>query len=220
VKRFFLCFIVLSIGSTFLSFADSKTIEVYNNITKMSEKITPDYYKVRIENKQFSEALKELPEEVLSGNKTPYVSIVFNKGKGVKMIIENIRSEYASLFSMYEEYFKFSGISKVQNPVEFKEIIDKDKVRFYKEDKDFVIIKAWDPEKEEKDDNYALFYIDKKKWIIKKAVYYLDGNNYVMSENVYKTCGKYYLPSKIVLTNLNENTQDIFIFKEYKFNKE
>ena len=58
---------------------------------------------------------------------------------------------YAALFSMYEDYLRFSGISKVQNPAEFKEIIDKGKVELQNGDSVFVVMKAWDPTKEERD---------------------------------------------------------------------
>ena len=121
---------------------------------------------------------------------------------------------------MYEEYFKFSGISKVQNPVEFKQIIDNNKAGFYKENEEFVIVQAWDPEKEERDDNYALFSLDRKMWVIKKAVFYLDGVPFVQAENSYKSYGKYYLPYKIELIYLNdENTADVFLLKDYRFGK-
>jgi len=219
VKRVSIFISILLFLSAYLLFGGDRIGKVYTNIKKMSEKRTPNSYKVKVDNKRFSEALKELPEDVLSGNKTPYVSIEFKKDSGVKIVIEDIKSEYTSLFSMYEDYFKFSGISKTQNPIEFKEIIDKNKVSFYKEEKDSIIVQAWDPEKEEKGDNYAFFYLDKEKWVIKKAVYYLDGKPYVKAENSYENYGKYYMPYKIVLTNLNDNTEDVFLFKEYRFNK-
>jgi len=173
--------LIFSLSAVSALSSDRRIVEIYKNIERMSKKTTPDYYKVRVENQKFSEALKELPEDIVIGNKKPYVVIVFKRGEGVKIIIENIKSEYTSLFSMYEDYFKFSGISKVQNPIEFKEIMDKNKIDFYKEDGDYVIVKAWDPEKEEKGDDYALFYLDKSKWIIRKAVYYLQ---YIISEEV------------------------------------
>lgn len=81
------------------------------------------------------------------------------------------------------------------------------------------MVKAWDPGKEEKDDNYAFFYLDNKEWVIKEAVYYLEGIPFVKAENSYKNYGKYYMPYKIVLTSLNENTSDVFLFKDYRFNK-
>jgi hypothetical protein len=194
-------------------------MEIYNNINVMADRITPASYRVRIENNKFEEALKELPEEILTGEGEPSVAIYFCKGEGVKIIIENIDSDYASIFSYIEDYFKFSGISKVQNPVEFKEIIDSGKIELYQETEDYTVVKAWDPEKDELDDNYALFYLDKKKWVINEAVYYLDGEPFVRAENSYKSFGKYYMPYKIVLTSLNENTSDVFLFKNYTFSK-
>jgi len=208
---------ILFLGSFGLS--DVKIMEIFKNIDAMSKKHTPPSYKVRVENQKFSDALQELPKEILTGEGTPSVSIHFHKGEGIKIVIENIDSEYASIFSYIEDYFKFSGISKVQNPVEFKEFIDNDKVDFYKEEKDFVIVKAWDPENDVKDDNYALFYLDKKNWVIKKAVYYLDGIPFVQADNSYKSFGNYYMPYKIVLTSVNENTSDVFLFKDYQFFK-
>ena len=183
----------------------------------MSAKITPESYRVRVKNKTFEDALKDLPEDILTGKGKPAVVVTFKKGEGVRIIIENIKSEYASLFSMYEDYLKFSGISKVQNPDEFKELIDRKKVSFYKEDANSVVVQAWDPEKENKDNNYALFTLDKKKWVIHKAVYYLDGSPYVQVVNSYKSYGKYYLPYKIELKNLVDNTSDVFLFEDYKF---
>jgi hypothetical protein len=185
----------------------------------MAKKITPASYRVRVENKKFEEALQELPEEILTGEGEPSVAIHFYKGEGVKIVIENIDSDYATIFSYIEDYFKFSGISKVQNPVEFKEIIDSGKIELHQETEDCIVVKAWDPEKEELDDNYALFYLDKKKWVINKAVYYLDGEPFVRAENSYKSIGKYYMPYKIVLTSVNENTSDVFLFKDYTFPK-
>jgi hypothetical protein len=198
-------------------FASDDLAGVFKNIEEMSAKNTPAGYTVLVENKRFAEALKELPKDVLTGKGEPAVSVRFKKGEGVKIIILNVKSEYASLFSMYEDYLRFSGISKVQNPAEFKEIIDKGKVELQNGDKDFVVTKAWDPTKEEKDDNYALFYLDRSTWVIKKAVYYLDGVPYVEAENNYKEYGKYYLPNKIVLTYRKENSTDVFLFKNYKF---
>ncbi len=136
-----------------LGYSQERILQIYKNIVKMAEKNTPSSYTVEVENKKFKEALGELPEDILTGEGAPAVKIQFSKGEGVKIIIENIKSEYATLFSMYEEYFKFSGISKVQNPVEFKQIIDNNKADFYKENKEFVIVQAWDPEKKERDNN-------------------------------------------------------------------
>ncbi len=191
---------------------------IYSNIKRMSEKYTPDHYVVKVYNEKFEEALKDLPPDVLIGNKKPEVIIIFNRGKGVKIEIKNIKEEYKNLFSMYEEYFRFSGISKVQNPSEFKDIMDAGVLSIYKEDKNTVVVKAYDPEKKEKKDDFALFYLDKKMWIIKKAVYYLDGNPYVESINSYKKIGKYYLPYKIELKPLSgEGETEVFYFKDYKF---
>jgi hypothetical protein len=191
--------------------------EIYKNIDLMSSKNTPQTYKVRVENGKFEEALKELPKDILSGSGKPYVSIYFKKGEGVRIVIENVQSEYASLFSYIEDYVKFSGISKVENPPEFKEMIDKGMVAPYKEDKDYVILKGWDPKKGVKDDNYALFYLTKKNWVIEKAIYYVDGTPFVQADNSYKKYGQYYLPYKIVLTSLNDNSQDVFNLKDYSF---
>jgi len=217
LKKF--TFILLSIivltGS--LIFAGPSLQQIYSNINEMSGKITPRSYRVRVENNKFDEALKELPQDILTGDGKPFVSIYFRKGEGVRIVIENVQSEYASLFSYIEDYVKFSGISKVQNPQEFKVMLDKDKIEYYREEKDFVIVKAWDPETEVKDDNYALFYLDKKNWVIKKAVYYVDGTQFVEAENSYKKFGQYYLPYKIVLTSLNDNSQDVFTLKDYTF---
>jgi len=212
----FICSMLI-IMSVWVGFAADKIDEVYNSILSMSKKITPASYRVRVKNKTFEDALKDLPEDVLTGKGKPAVVVTFKKGVGVKIIIENIKSEYASLFSMYEDYLKFSGISKVQNPVEFKELIDRNKVSFVKEDPDSVVVQAWDPGKEEKDNNYALFTIDKKMWVILKAVYYLDGSPYVQVINSYKNFGKYYLPYKIELKNLVDGTSDLFLFEDYRF---
>jgi hypothetical protein len=191
--------------------------EIYRKIVDASKQMTPQFYKVRIENESFKEALEELPEEIRTGKEDPAVMVYFNKGEGVRIVIENIQSEYASLFSMYEEYLKFSGISNVQNPIEFKEIIDKGKVQFYQEDKKNIIIKAWDPEKEVKGDDYALFTLNKSNWVIERALYYLDGNPYVQAENKYKSFGKYYLPYEIELVNLIDNSREVFRFIDYQF---
>jgi len=210
---------MLIIMSVWVGFAADKIGEVYNSILSMSKKITPDSYWVRVKNNTFEDALKDLPEDILTGKGKPAVVVTFKKGEGVKIIIENIKSEYASLFSMYEDYLKFSGISKVQNPEEFKELIDRKKVSFVKEDANSVVVQAWDPEKEEKDNNYALFTLDKKKWVIHEAVYYLDGSPYVQVVNSYKNFGKYYLPYKIELKNLADNTSNVFLFEDYTFGR-
>jgi hypothetical protein len=183
----------------------------------MSKKNTPQAYKVYVQNISFSEALADLPEEIRTGNKEPAVMVYFKKGEGVRIVIENIKSEYASLFSMYEDYLKFSGISNVQNPAEFKEIIDLGKLQFHREDKSTVIVKAWDPGQEERDDDYALFTLNKNKWVIVKAVYYLDGTPFVEAENRYKAFGSYYLPYEIVLKNLVEDSNEVFRFVDYRF---
>jgi hypothetical protein len=197
--------------------ASEDLLGVFNRIESSSAENTPTAYTVIVENKRFAEALKELPKDVLTGKGDPAVSVRFKKGDGVKIVILNVKSEYASLFSMYEDYLRFSGISKVQNPAEFKELIDKGRVELQNGDKDFIVIKAWDPTKEEKDDNFALFYLDRTTWVIKKAVYYLDGDSYVQADNSYKEFGRYYLPNKIVLTYKKENSTDVFLFKNYKF---
>ena len=128
-----------------LSLFGSNIQEIYRKIVDSSERITPKSYRVRVENDSFSEALAELPEEIRTGEEEPAVMIYFEKGEGVRIVIENIRSEYASLFSMYEDYLKFSGISNVQNPMEFKEMIDQGKVQFYEEDNKNIILKVWEP---------------------------------------------------------------------------
>lgn len=191
--------------------------DIYASICRMSSKNTPVTYKVKVENESFREALAELPEEIRTGNEEPAVMVYFKKGDGVKIVIENIKSEYASIFSMYEDYLKFSGISNVQNPDEFKRIIDVNMIQFHEEDNESVIVKAWDPERGEMDDNFALFALSKDKWVIESAVYYLDGNPYVQAENRYKSYGSYYLPYEIVLTNLNDNSREVFKFSNYLF---
>ena len=220
IKLSIVLIIIFLFSFSFALSADKKIVEIYNNIAKMSHTYTPEHYTVKVINKKFEEALKELPEDVLISGKNPYVLIDFTKGKGVRILIENIKDEYKSLFSMYEDYFKFSGISKVQNPMEFKEIIDQGVVKFYKEDKDYVVVQAWDPEKKDKKDDYALFYLDKKMWIIKKAIYYVDGTPYVEAINQYEKIGKYYLPTRIELKSLiGEGGGDVFYFKDYQFKK-
>ncbi len=210
----------LCMGLSWPVFAANEKIEdIYRNIVRYSKVQTPDYYTVKIENKSFEDALEELPKEILEGKGDPKVVIEFKRDEGVRILIENIKEEYRSLFSMYEEYFKFSGISKVQNPAELREIIDKDKIRVYKSGPDVLVLQAWDPASEEKDDNFAYFYLDRNRWVISEAVYYLDGNPYVKAQNSYKSFGKYYMPYKIVLTNMNDNTNDTFLFKDYKFDR-
>ncbi len=216
ITKVFSFITVFMLVGTFVFAISIETI--YKNIKAMSLKYTPDHYVVRVYNDKFEEALKDLPPDVLIGGKKPEVVIVFNRGKGVKIEIRNIKEEYKNLFSMYEEYFKFSGISKVQNPSEFKDIMDAGVLSVYKEDNSTVVVKAYDPEKKEKKDDYALFYLDKKMWIIKKAIYYIDGTPYVESINSYKKIGKYYLPYKIVLNPLTgEGEKEVFYFKDYKF---
>jgi len=199
--------------------ADEKIEDIYRNIVRNSKVQTPGYYTVKIENKSFEDALEELPKEILEGNGDPRVVIEFKRGEGVRILIENIKEEYRSLFSMYEEYFKFSGISKVQNPAELREIIDSDKIRIYKSGPEVLVLQAWDPASEKKDDNFAYFYLDRNRWVISEALYYLDGNPYVKAQNSYKSFGKYYMPYKIVLTNMNDNTNDTFFFKDYQFDR-
>ena len=199
--------------------ADEKIEDIYRNIVRNSKVQTPGYYTVKIENKSFEDALKELPKEILEGNGDPRVVIEFKRGEGVRILIENIKEEYRSLFSMYEEYFKFSGISKVQNPAELREIIDSDKIRIYKSGPEVLVLQAWDPASEKKDDNFAYFYLDRNRWVISEALYYLDGNPYVKAQNSYKSFGKYYMPYKIVLTNMIDNTNDTFFFKDYQFDR-
>ncbi len=208
--------IIFSHGSVY---SQDDLDEIYNNIEKMAKKNTPASYTVELVNSKFDEALEELPEDILTGKGAPKVKIQFSKGVGVKIIIENIKSEYASLFSMYEEYFKFSGISKVQNPVEFKQIIDSNKASFYEENDEFIVIQAWDPESDVKDENYALFSLDKSKWVIMKAVYYLDGTPFVQAENSYKFFGNYYMPYRIELIYLTEDASDVFLFRDYNFSQ-
>jgi hypothetical protein len=185
----------------------------------MSKLHTPDTYRVTVENKSFSEALEELPEDILTGEGKPRVVVLFKKNDGVKIVIENIKEEYTSLFSMYEEYFKVSGISKVQNPIELREIIDKEKMNIYKVDKDAVVLQVWDPNEEKKTDNYAFFLLDRKRMVINQATYYLDGIPYMKAENSYKKYEKYLMPYKIVLTNMTDNSNDVFYFENYEFNK-
>jgi hypothetical protein len=209
----FCSLVCLSTGIIFASDIN----EVYSAIERMSNRNTPKAYWVRVQNESFEEALSDLPQDIRTGTKKPFVAIYFKKGEGVRIVIENIKSEYASLFSMYEEYLKFSGISNIQNPSELKEIIDQDKVIVYEENKDKVVLKAWDPEEVEKNDNYALFTLDKHKWVIEEAVYFLDGNAYVRAENKYKSFGTYYLPYEIVLKNLSDESSEVFRFTDYHF---
>jgi len=218
IKVSIITLLLFMFSFSFVFSYDKRIDEIYNNIVKMSQRYTPDHYTVKVINKKFEEALKDLPKDVLIDGKKPYVLITFKKGKGVSIVIENIKEDYKSLFSMYEDYFKFSGISKVQNPVEFKKIIDAGVIKFYKEDKNYIVVQAWDPEKKEKTDDYALFYLDKKMWVIKKAIYYIDGSPYVESLNNYEKMGKYYLPNKIELKFLTDEKEgDVFYFKNYKF---
>ena len=215
----FLIVFVLIIFSYGTVFSQGGLDDIYNNIVKMAKKNTPVSYTVEVENNKFAEALDELPEDILTGKGIPKVKIQFSKGVGVKIVIENIKSEYASLFSMYEEYFKFSGISKVQNPDEFKQIIDSNKANFYEENDEFIVVQAWDPGSDVKDDNYALFSLDKSKWVIMKTVYYLDGIPFVQAENSYKFFGNYYMPYRIELIYLSEDSSDVFLFKDYNFSQ-
>lgn len=198
--------------------SEERIFEIYREVERRSKISTPKSYTARIENKKMEEALSEIPQELITGKEKPSVRVMFRRDNGVRIVVENIDSEYSSLFSLYEEYFRFSGISKFQNPSEFLRIIEEKKAVLYDEDEKFAVIQAWDPEKEEKDDNYALFYLDKKNWLIERAIYYLDGNLYMKAENSYKAYGKYYLPDRITLTNLIDNTSDIFLFKDYTFN--
>jgi hypothetical protein len=209
------CIVILLIAGGSLQASD--ILDIYQSVSIMSKKNTPQAYKVRVQNQSFSEALADLPAEIRTGNQDPAVMVYFKRGEGVKLVIENIKDEYASLFSMYEDYLKFSGIANVQNPKELKEIIDMGKVQFHQEDKGTVILKAWPPEKEERDDDYALFTLNKNKWVIVKAVYYLDGTPFVQAENRYKAYGGYYLPYEIVLKNLVEESSEIFRFVDYRF---
>ena len=191
--------------------------EVFGAIERMSNRNTPEAYRVRVQNESFDEALSDLPQDIWTGTSKPFVEIYFKKGEGIHLVVENVKSEYASIFSMYEDYLRFSGISNIQNPAELKEIIDSGKVVVSDEDNDKVVLKAWDPEQEEKGNNFAFFTIDKKKWVIDKAVYFLDGSAYVQAENKYKSIGSYYLPYEIVLENLVDQSSEVFRLTDYRF---
>ena len=209
---------LLLLFSYISAYSDEKVEDIYKQIEKMSKLQTPDTYRVTVENKSFSEALEELPADILTGGGEPRVVILFKKNDGVKIVIENIKEEYTSLFSMYEEYFKVSGISKVQNPIELREIIDKEMMSIYKVEKDAIVLQVWDPDEEMMTDNYAFFYLDRNRMVINQATYYLDGTPYMTAENSYKKYGKYLMPYKIVLTNMTDNSNDVFYFEDYKFN--
>jgi hypothetical protein len=210
---------LLLLFSCIRAYSDDQIEDIYRKIEKMSKLQTPDSYRVTVKNKSFSEALEELPEDILTGGGEPKVVILFKKNDGVKIVIENIREEYTSLFSMYEEYFKVSGISKVQNPIELREIIDMEKMSIYKADKDVLVLQVWDPNEEKISDNYAFFKLDQNRMVINEATYYLDGTLYMKAENSYKKYGKYLMPYKIVLTNMTDDSNDVFYFEDYQFNK-
>ncbi|UCB46277.1 MAG: hypothetical protein JSV25_02310 [Spirochaetota bacterium] len=218
VKKLLFLPCLLLLFSYISAYSDEKVEDIYKQIEKMSKLQTPDTYRVTVENKSFSEALEELPADILTGGGEPRVVILFKKNDGVKIVIENIKEEYTSLFSMYEEYFKVSGISKVQNPIELREIIDKEKMSIYKVEKDAIVLQVWDPDEEMMTDNYAFFYLDRNRMVINQATYYLDGTPYMKAENSYKKYGKYLMPYKIVLTNMTDNSNDVFYFEDYKFN--
>lgn len=196
-----------------------KLQSIYQSILAASKKHTPETYSVRIKNGSLEDSLKELPEDILTGTGAPQVMLRFQKGKGVSMYIKNVKEEYAHLFSMYEEYLQSSGISKVQNPPEFKSIMDINRVAFQSEEKDTVILKVWDPKGEIEEGNYALFTLDKGKWVIRKVVYYLEDEPIIRLENDYKTYGSYYMPGQIVMTNLRDSSTEIFRFENYTFGK-
>jgi len=209
--------IVVVVGVFILLYGGDRLSEIYKSVEKHASINTPDTYSVTVENRRFSEALSELPEDVLIGDARPSVLIKFKKGEGFKVVISGVKEEYAGLFSMYEDYFRFSGISKMQNPPELKEIIDKGLVEYVGREGKFEILKAWDPEKGKSENSYALFYIDPEKWVIVKARYFLEGAEYVQAMNSYKKIGKYYLPDKILLKHLGEGTEETFEFKNYVF---
>jgi hypothetical protein len=195
--------------------AETGMQKVYSAIVAASERLVPEEYLVQVENEQFAQSLRDLPEDILTGE--PSVVVKFRKGAGVKMFIDNVKSEYANLFAMYERYLQLSGITKVQNPEEFKRIMDQDLVVFRTEDESSITIQAWDPETGEKGDDYALFTLDKKRWMIRKAVYYLDGSPFMQLDTTYEFYGEYYLPMTIALKNLAEDETEVFRFKEYRF---
>jgi hypothetical protein len=219
VKKLLFLPCLLLLFSCICAYSDDQIEDIYRQIEKMSQLQTPDSYRVTVKNKSFSEALEELPEDILTGGGEPKVVILFKKNDGVKIVIENIREEYTSLFSMYEEYFKVSGISKVQNPIELREIIDMEKMSIYKADKDVLVLQVWDPNEEKVSDNYAFFKLDQNRMVINEATYYLDGTPYMKAENSYKKYGKYLMPYKIVLTNMTDDSNDVFYFEDYQFNK-
>lgn len=192
---------------------------IYQSILRASRTHTPETYSVRIKNGSLEDSLKELPEDILTGTGDPQVILQFRKGEGVSMYIENVKEEYAHLFSMYEEYLQSSGISKVQNPPEFKSIMEKDRVAFQSEKADSVILKVWDPKGEIEEGNYALFTLDKGRWVIRQVVYYLEDEPIIRLENDYRSYGSYYMPEQIVMTNLRDSSTEIFRFENYKFGK-
>jgi hypothetical protein len=196
--------------------AGSDLQQVYRSIQHTSRELVPEAYSVEVENEQFSRTLSDLPPEILTGD--PSVMVRFNKGEGVRMYIENVQSEYANLFDMYERYLQLSGITRVQNPEEFGELMDKGLLALQEENARTVVIQAWDPESEERGDDYALFTLGKDKWMIRKAMYYLDGRPFMELETTYDTYGEYVLPSRITLTSLPDNEKEVFRFRNYRFN--
>lgn len=195
--------------------AETKMRSLYRSIVSASERLVPEKYLVQVENEKFTDSLRDLPEEILTGK--PRVVVRFQKGAGVRMFIDNVKTEYANLFAMYERYLQLSGITKVQNPEEFKRIMDQNLVEIKTEDESTITIQAWDPETGERGDDYALFTLDKERWMIRKAVYCLDGNPFMRLDTTYEFYGGYYLPSRIDLISLAENETEVFRFKGYRF---
>jgi hypothetical protein len=188
---------------------------LYRSIVDASRRLVPERYRVRVENEKFTESLRDLPEEILTGR--PVVMVRFQKGAGVRMFIDNVKEEYANLFAMYERYLQLSGITKVQNPEEFKRIMDQGLVAVKTEDESSLTVQAWDPETGEKGDDYALFTLDKERWMIRKAVYYVDGSPFMRLDTTYRFHGEFYLPSTLELTSLADNQTEVFRFKDYRF---
>ncbi len=187
------------------SFADKLFFNIQSQL--------PEKCSAVVVGKAISKRLKTIPKESIEKGKKPVVKLYFKKGKGFKVVVENVEKLYRDIF---REQFSalnnplFRGDERKWERFKKKYLIEK--LKEFKAP----VVKV---QKKTRKNEWYLLYLTKDLKKILRIDFYSSGKLYVSSIIRYGKFGRYSLPVKILVKvfGKKKTRAEVFKVENYKF---
>lgn len=216
-KSAVLLFIACSI--TMPATADNKAKNIYDRFIQSFDRNTPQSYSCRLSGSAIRDRLKRIPSDAVTTGKKPVVKLYHADHLGQVIKVKNVADVFENLFSMYNRYLSMTGSWIAGKGRSWKVFRSKYSIELLGLLQNSYIIKI--VQQNSNGSGYAVFYINRRTMLIKRALFYYKKQIVYQVRNRYRMISRYTLPHRITITTYQNGIKQksvVIILIDYRIN--